>query len=216
VRRAAGYDAPAMTIGQPGALRAAPAGRLIGASAAHPRQRITCRGGCGSSGIVERGPCRGFSMMELAAVLAVMAILATLAIPSMLDRIVREQVKAALPLADIAKRPIGLAWSAGIGLPADNEAAGLPVADKIVSNYISSLKVQDGAIHLTFGNQANATLRGKVLTLRPAVVADAPVVPIAWICGNADVPGKMTVQGVDLTDVDARLLPFECKSDKAG
>jgi len=46
---------------------------------------------------------RAFTMMEMVAVMAVIAILATLAVPSYLERIVRDQIKSALPLADIAK-----------------------------------------------------------------------------------------------------------------
>jgi prepilin-type N-terminal cleavage/methylation domain-containing protein len=49
---------------------------------------------------------RAFTMMEMLAVIAVIAILATLAVPSYLERIVRDQIKSALPLADIAKQPI--------------------------------------------------------------------------------------------------------------
>ena len=65
----------------------------------------------------------GFTMMELMAVVAVVAILATLALPSYLDRIVRDQIKEALPLADIAKQPIATSWSLTQTFPADNAAA---------------------------------------------------------------------------------------------
>lgn len=154
----------------------------------------------------------GFSMMEMMAVVAVIAILATLAVPSYLDKIIRDQIKAALPLADIAKQPIATSWSLTRAFPADNVAAGLPPADKIVSNQVSAIMVTDGAIHITFGNRANKTLAGKILTLRPAVVADAPIVPVAWICGYAEAPNKMTVNGKNLTSIPEPLLPIECRA----
>lgn len=157
---------------------------------------------------------RGFTMLEMMAVVAVIAILATLAIPSYLDRIVRDQIKAALPLADVAKQPIAASWSSDGTFPADNAAAGLPPADKIVANYVSSVSVEDGAIHMTFGNRANKTIAGKILSLRPAVVEDAPMVPVAWICGSAEAPEKMTVKGRNLTDVPATLLPVDCRALK--
>lgn len=153
-------------------------------------------------------------MMEMMAVVAVIAILATLAVPSYLDRLVRDQIKASLPLADIAKQPIANAWSAKQAFPADNAAAGLPVADKVVANYVSSLSVRDGAIHLTFGNRASKAIAGKILSLRPAVVEDAPIVPVAWVCGSAEAPDKMTVAGQNLTDVPVGLLPLECRAFK--
>lgn len=154
---------------------------------------------------------KGFTMVEMMAVVAVITILALMAIPSYLDRIVRAQIEASLPLADIAKKPIAAAWAAVQDFPDDNAAALLPAPDKIVNNYVSSLTVQNGAIHLTFGNRANQSIQGKILTLRPAVVEDAPVVPVAWVCGYADVPQKMTVKGGDRTDIPETFLPLDCR-----
>jgi type IV pilus assembly protein PilA len=157
---------------------------------------------------------RGFTMMEMMAVIAVIAILATLAVPSYLDKIVRDQIKASLPLADIAKQPVAAAWATTQTFPADNAAAGLPVPEKIVANYVSSLTVKDGAIHLTFGNPAHKAIAGKILSLRPAVVEDAPVVPVAWVCGTAEVPDKMTAASANLTNVPEGLLPLDCRGFK--
>jgi type IV pilus assembly protein PilA len=65
----------------------------------------------------------GFTMIEMMAVVAVVAIFAMLAVPSYLNLIVGDQIKAALPLADIAKKPISAAWSLKQVFPADNAAA---------------------------------------------------------------------------------------------
>ncbi len=153
----------------------------------------------------------GFTLMEMMAVVAVIAILALMAIPSFEEKIVRDQIIEALPLADIAKAPVAAFWSAGQPFPGSNDSAGLPPADKIVSNLVRSVQVQDGAIHVTFGNRANSALRDKILTLRPAVVADAPVVPVAWVCGNAAPPDKMTVSGTNNTNIPNILLPLRCR-----
>jgi len=160
------------------------------------------------------GPHRGFTMLELMAVVAVIGILAVLAIPSYMERVVRDQVKAALPLADIAKPPIAQAWVVAGEFPKDNAAAGLPVPEKIVSNYVSSVAVRNGAIQMTFGNHASTTISGKMLSIRPAVVEDAPIVPIAWVCGNASAPDNMKVFGENLTNIPDALMPFECRTSK--
>jgi len=155
----------------------------------------------------------GFTIVELMVVLAVVAILALMALPSYQTKLVRDQVVEALPLADVAKAPIAASWSLAHAFPPDNAAAGLPAEEKIVSSLVSGLAVKDGAIHLTFGNRANGQIRGKVLSIRPAVVEDAPVVPVAWICGNAPVPEKMTAKGTNKTSVPAAYLPYKCRAD---
>jgi type IV pilus assembly protein PilA len=154
---------------------------------------------------------RGFTLVELMVVIAVMAILALIALPTFTDKLVRDQIAEALPLADIAKPVISSAWRAGQPLPADNAAAGLPAAEKIVNTLVSAVTVQDGAIHIRFGNAAHGALRGKTLSLRPAIVEDTPVVPVAWICGQAAVPANMAAKGANHTDVPKGLLPLRCR-----
>jgi type IV pilus assembly protein PilA len=154
---------------------------------------------------------RGFTLVELVVVLGVIATLALMTLPSLMEKTVRDQVAEALPIAEVAKLPVALSWAATQAMPANNAAAGLPLADKIVGNYVTSVAVDDGAINITFGNRVNGTLKGKILSLRPAVVADSPVVPVAWVCGNATVPDKMTVKGVNRTDVPASYLPLSCR-----
>lgn len=154
----------------------------------------------------------GFTMVEIAVVLAIVGILALLAVPSYQDRIVRDQIVSATPLADIAKAPVALSWASLQSLPADNVSAGLPPAEKIVNNFISSVSVQAGAIHITFGNSANGIISGKILTLRPAVVLDAPIVPVAWVCGDAAPPRQMTVKGENKTNIPPNFLPYNCRA----
>ena len=154
----------------------------------------------------------GFTMIELLVVIGIVAILAMMALPSYQDKFIRDQVVEALPLAEIAKAPIALSWAALQTFPPDNAAAGLPPDDRIVNNFISALLIRGGAIHITFGNRANGAIKGKVLTLRPAVVEDAPIVPVAWVCGYAAGPGKMTIKGENRTDIPANYLPAMCRS----
>jgi type IV pilus assembly protein PilA len=155
---------------------------------------------------------RGFTLIEVMVVVAIVAILALVAMPSMTGKMAREQIVEAVKLADIVKPAIAAAWSADLPLPADNAEAGVPTADKIVSNLVSAVTVDHGVIHITFGNNANGALKGKVLSLRPAVVEDEHLVPIAWVCAHAAVPDKMRVQGTDRTDLTDELLPLNCRN----
>ncbi len=157
----------------------------------------------------------GFTLIELMVVLIILAILGALALPSFLGKNVREQIVKGLPLADIAKNPIAVSWALHQKFPTDNTMAGLPPADKIVSNHIREVLVENGAIHLTFGNQANSVLKDKIISLRPAIVPDAPVVPVAWVCGNASPPEKMVVTGINKTNIPNVYLPNGCRAAEA-
>ena len=156
----------------------------------------------------------GFTVIEMLVVFAVIAILSAIAMPSLQGRIVRKQIDAALPLAELAKKPIAAAWLTTQILPADNASAGVPAADKIVNNFVSALTVENGAIQITFGNRAHSAIEGKILSLRPAVMSDEPTVPITWVCGKAEGPNKMTIIGVDKTNVPATYLPLDCRKIK--
>ena len=154
-------------------------------------------------------------MIELMVVVGIIAVLALIAAPSISDKIVRDQIVEAVKLADVAKSPIVLAWATLAVLPVDNAEAGLPPSTSIVNNFVSSVAVESGAIQVTFGNRANAAIRGKILSFRPAVVEAAPIVPITWVCGHADPPVPMTARGLDKTSVPDRYLPLNCQQIRA-
>ncbi|RZL04311.1 MAG: pilin [Rubrivivax sp.] len=155
---------------------------------------------------------RGFTLIELMVVIAIIAILALIAMPSYQGKVIREQISEGMALAAIAKPAVAASWATAKTLPADNAAASLPSADKIVNNVVSGVALADGALHITFGNRANSAIKGKVLSLRPAVVEDAQIVPVTWVCGHAEAPDKMTAKGFDKTDIPEAFLPLSCKA----
>lgn len=157
----------------------------------------------------------GFTWIELLFVVAVIAILALMAIPGLQENMLKKQVKEGLELADVARKGVQAVWSATGELPNNNAAAGIPPRHKIVGNLVKDVNVSDGAITLTFGNNAAKALEGKRLTLRPAVMAGEPMVPIAWVCHNLPAPKGMEIRGANETDIASNHLPIECRGAPA-
>jgi type IV pilus assembly protein PilA len=162
-----------------------------------------------------RSGAAGFSLLELMIAIGVVAILALIALPGIPERLIRDRIVESIRITDFVKLPVAAMWAASAALPVDNAAAGLPLADKIVGDYVTSVAVESGAIQVTFGNRINSVVSGKVLTLRPAVVEDAPKVPITWVCGDAEAVPKMTAKGLNKTTVPARYLPLACRAPVA-
>jgi type IV pilus assembly protein PilA len=144
-------------------------------------------------------------------VVAIIAILALIALPNSQDKFIRTQITEAMSLADIAKAPIAAQWAAAHAMLPDNSSAGLPTPDKVVNNFVRALAIENGAIQITFGNRANALIKDKILSLRPAVIDDAQIVPITWVCGNASAPDKMVMKGENKTNIPANYLPLQCR-----
>lgn len=112
-------------------------------------------------------------MIEMMYVVVVIGILATMALPSYQDRVIRSQVREALGLAEMAKEGVENYFSSNNGqMPENNTAAGLPEAEVIVGNYTSQVKINQGAIELTLGNRINKHVENKVVTLRPNITAE--------------------------------------------
>lgn len=159
----------------------------------------------------QRRSIDGFSLMEILIALAIVGVLATLALPGLYDGLVRDQVIESSPLIDTARKKVAAYWAGSGTMPRNNLDAGLPPPDKLVGNYVRSIVVRDGVIDVEFGNKASGALAGKILTFRPAVVEDTPMVPVAWVCAGSAPPGGMSVRGEDRTNVPSPVLPVNCR-----
>jgi type IV pilus assembly protein PilA len=144
-------------------------------------------------------------------VIAIIMILATMATPSWQDQVIRTQVKEAFSLAEVAQKGVEEYYKEKKVFPKNNAMAGLPESEKIIGNFVSEVKVSDGVINITLGNRVNKNVLGKTISIRPAIVKDAPVVPITWIYGYASVPKGMTVIGDNASNMLPRHLPVNCR-----
>jgi type IV pilus assembly protein PilA len=154
---------------------------------------------------------RGFTLIELMIVVSIIGVLASVAIPSYQTYITRAQVTEALVIANEVKTSIKDYYRFKGEFPEDNRQAGIPMPEQLIGNYISSIKLSDGALHITMGNKSNRSLKDKVLTLRPVVVSGSPASPFSWLCGNSEAVPGMAAIGDNLTNIESAYLPAACR-----
>jgi type IV pilus assembly protein PilA len=158
-------------------------------------------------------PQRGFTLIELMIVVAIIGILAAIAIPSYQDYTVRAQVVEAFSLASELKSSVQEFRKDRGRLPRDNHEAGVPEPDKLIGNFVTQIEVDGGALHIRFGNNANKLITDKVITLQPLVVTGSPASPMSWRCGMRAIPKGMETAGGNRTDIDRKFLPSMCRGE---
>jgi len=149
---------------------------------------------------------KGFTLIELMIVVAIIGILAAIAIPAYQDYTVRSQVTEGLNLAAAAKTAVAESFASNQTWPNSNTTAGLtPNATDINGKYVTSVGVgAGGQITITYGNQAVKIATG-TMTLTPYT---DPNNDVSWQCGDHAMPGTLTIAtGAAAGNANAVLLP---------
>jgi len=155
---------------------------------------------------------KGFTLIELMIVVAIIGILAAIAIPAYQDYTIRSQVTEGLNLASDLKAGIGEYYAQNGSWPTlANLGISGGATDKS-GKYVTQIDVvAGGGIDITYGNQANAAnLATHILSLRPAPNPNGDLI---WVCGNKAVPAGATAPtAANATDVANKYLPAACRA----
>ena len=123
---------------------------------------------------------KGFTLIELMIVVAIIGVLAAVAIPQYQNYVARAQVAEGFSLVASGKIAVAEHYQTTGVFPADNATARLGAANTIVGEYVDSVTVTDGTLTVAFSTTtAHEKLQGKNFVMTPTDNGGS----ISWACG---------------------------------
>ncbi|HFB9390672.1 TPA: pilin, partial [Neisseria gonorrhoeae] len=155
---------------------------------------------------------KGFTLIELMIVIAIVGILAAVALPAYQDYTARAQVSEAILLAEGQKSAVTEYYLNHGKWPENNGDAGVASSDKIKGKYVEKVEVAKGVVTAQMKSDGvNKEIKGKRLSLW-AKREDGSV---KWFCGqpvkrdNADADD--VTDDTNGTKIDTKHLPSTCR-----
>ncbi|EMT4296850.1 pilin [Neisseria gonorrhoeae] len=157
---------------------------------------------------------KGFTLIELMIVIAIVGILAAVALPAYQDYTARAQVSEAILLAEGQKSAVTEYYLNNGKWPEDNDKAGVASPSDIKGKYVQKVEVAKGVVTAEMASTGvNKEIQGKRLSLW----AKRENGSVKWFCGqpvkrddkaNDDVTDDATA-GND--KIDTKHLPSTCR-----
>ncbi|HFA0965463.1 TPA: pilin, partial [Neisseria gonorrhoeae] len=124
---------------------------------------------------------KGFTLIELMIVIAIVGILAAVALPAYQDYTARAQVSEAILLAEGQKSAVTEYYLNNGEWPKDNASAGVASSSSIKGKYVKEVKVENGVVTATMNSSnVNKEIKDKRLSLW----AKRENGSVKWFCGR--------------------------------
>ncbi|HFB6249602.1 TPA: pilin [Neisseria gonorrhoeae] len=162
---------------------------------------------------------KGFTLIELMIVIAIVGILAAVALPAYQDYTARAQVSEAILLAEGQKSAVTEYYLNNGKWPADNGAAGVASPADIKGKYVKEVKVENGVVTAEMKSDGvNKEIKGKRLSLWAKRQAGS----VKWFCGQPVKRDNVAAANDDKADdvtkddtnaIETKHLPSTCRDE---
>ncbi|EMT1190058.1 pilin [Neisseria gonorrhoeae] len=159
---------------------------------------------------------KGFTLIELMIVIAIVGILAAVALPAYQDYTARAQVSEAILLAEGQKSAVTEYYLNHGKWPENNTSAGVANPTDIKGKYVKEVEVKNGVVTATMASTGvNKEIKDKKLSLWAKRQAGS----VKWFCGQpvtrdaADKADDTVADAADATanGIDTKHLPSTCR-----
>ncbi|ENV5541050.1 pilin [Neisseria gonorrhoeae] len=159
---------------------------------------------------------KGFTLIELMIVIAIVGILAAVALPAYQDYTARAQVSEAILLAEGQKSAVTEYYLNNGEWPENNDKAGVASPSDIKGKYVESVTVTNGVVTAEMASSnVNKEIQGKRLSLWAKREAGS----VKWFCGQPvtrtdkanDANDTVAADTNDANKIDTKHLPSTCR-----
>ncbi|HEZ7161507.1 TPA: pilin [Neisseria meningitidis] len=160
---------------------------------------------------------KGFTLIELMIVIAIVGILAAVALPAYQDYTARAQVSEAILLAEGQKSAVTEYYLNHGEWPSNNSSAGVATSADIKGKYVKSVEVKNGVVTATMlSTGVNNEIKGKKLSLW----AKRQNGSVKWFCGQPVTRDNAKATGANADTaangkIDTKHLPSTCRDDSS-
>ncbi|HGP4561070.1 TPA: pilin [Neisseria meningitidis] len=157
---------------------------------------------------------KGFTLIELMIVIAIVGILAAVALPAYQDYTARAQVSEAILLAEGQKSAVTEYYLNHGEWPGNNTSAGVASSSTIKGKYVEKVEVKNGVVTATMlSSGVNKEIKGRKLSLWAKRQAGS----VKWFCGQpvtrnaAAKDDAVAAAGTGTDKIDTKHLPSTCR-----
>ncbi|MFS4625590.1 pilin [Neisseria gonorrhoeae] len=157
---------------------------------------------------------KGFTLIELMIVIAIVGILAAVALPAYQDYTARAQVSEAILLAEGQKSAVTEYYLNHGEWPENNTSAGVASASKIIGKYVKQVEVKNGVVT---AQMASSNVNKEIKDKRLSLWARRQDGSVKWFCGQpvtrADDAANddVTADAAGTDNINTKHLPSTCR-----